>query len=266
MVKKIKDVTLVSLNQNQSIIIACDSCGGIGMKKYDQLKTSSAIMAKYTVRVAVLEVLCTGAEVVCLVNTICNEMNPTGLDVLRGIREELLAAELPEATLTGSTEENFATFATGVGITAIGVAENECIKINTITKNALLIALGTPKVGQEVLDSKAKELLDYKTVRKLAKSEDVYELLPVGSKGILYEAEQLAGNNNLGLSIYDKIKVDLKKSAGPSTVILAAVNESFLSNWQFACSVEIIGELDINKKEVIYDKNYTNKTWSNYLE
>lgn len=243
MVKKIKDVTLVSLNDNESIVIACDSCGGIGMKAYDQLHISTEIMAKYTVRVAVMEVLCTGAEVVCLVNTICNEMNPTGIEVLKGIQDELIAADLPEAVLTGSTEENFATFATGLGITAIGIVENKRIKINTINKNVFIAAIGRPKVGQEILDSPSDELLDYRAVRELVRQKNVRELLPVGSRGILYEMRQLARNNNMKLKVYENINVNLEKSAGPSTVILAAVDNVFLLKKQMHCPVEIVGAL-----------------------
>lgn len=245
MIKKIKDVTLVSLDREQSIIIACDSCGGIGLKEYDQLKVSPYVTAKYTARVAIMEVLCTGAEVVCLVNTICNEMNPTGLTIIQGIKEELAKADLPETMLTGSTEENFATFATGLGITAIGIAANQQLRINTVTDKAWLVALGTPKVGQEVLDSTAEKLMDYATVRRMVASEDIYELLPVGSKGILYEAQQLAESNRLRLELHETLQVDINKSAGPSTVILAAVRQEFFSRWHFECAAEIIGELTV---------------------
>ena len=244
MIRKFKDITLVSLSENQSIIIACDSCGGIGLKEYDKLKVSPYITAKYTARVAILEVLCTGAEVISLVNTICNEMNPTGQTVIRGIKEELAEAGLPEIMLTGSTEENFETFATGIGITAIGIAENQHIKINTISDRALLVTLGIPNVGQKVLDCDKKEFIDYHTVRRLVASDDVYELLPVGSKGILYEANQLAEHNGLQFNAYKELHIDIKKSAGPSTVVLAAVREDFLSHWQFACTTEVIGELN----------------------
>ncbi len=247
-VQKVRDLTLIDLDQEKTIVVACDSCGGIGMKEYDVLKVSPFVTGKYTARVALFEILCSGAEVVCLANTICNEMEVTGKKIIAGIEEELEEAGIGKIVLTGSTEENFATFATGFGVTAVGIVENKNLKVNTVKAEALLIAIGQPKVGEEVLTSEKGDIAGYQLIKTLLGSERVYELVPVGSKGILYEAQQLAENNNMQLILPSRMKIDIYKSAGPSTVVVAAMEEALFYQMDLPGSIEVIGKLQHIKR------------------
>ncbi|MDF2635060.1 MAG: hypothetical protein K0R78_1934 [Pelosinus sp.] len=244
-IRKVRDLTLIDLGQEKTIVIACDSCGGVGMKEYDVLKVSPFITGKYTARVAILEILCSGADVVCLANTICNEMEVTGKEIIRGIEEELEEAGIGKIVLTGSTEENFATFATGFGVTAVGLVENKKLKVNTIREEALLIAIGQPKVGNELLKSKKGDIATYNLLKKLLVSEKVYELVPVGSKGIMFEAQQLAQNNNMQFILDRNLRIDIHKSAGPSTVVIAAMEDVFFQEMDLPGSVEVIGRIRV---------------------
>jgi selenophosphate synthetase-related protein len=115
-VEKIRDLTIVNISDKNAIVVACDSCGSIGMKKGDVLKIPPFYSGKFTARVGIMEVLCTGAEVVTIVDTVSNEMEPTGNEIIRGIKEELKAANINEVVLTGSTEENFPTISTALGV------------------------------------------------------------------------------------------------------------------------------------------------------
>lgn len=242
-VQKVRDLTLIDLGQEKTVVVACDSCGGIGMKEYDVLKVSPFVTGKYTARVALFEILCSGAEVVCLANTICNEMEVTGKKIIAGIEEELEEAGIGKIVLTGSTEENFATFATGFGVTAVGLVENKNLKVNNVKQDALLIAIGKPKVGEEVLKSDKGIIADYQLIKMLLSLKSVYELVPVGSKGILYEAKQLAENNNMQLVLHNGIQIDIHKSAGPSTVVVAAMEEALFYQMDLPGSIEVIGML-----------------------
>ena len=187
-VRKIRDLSLIELTQDKTLVVACDSCGGAGMKAGDVLQVSPRITGQFTARVVLFEVLCAGAEVVCLTNTVCNEMENTGKDVRYGIEAELIKAGIDQVVLTGSTEENFATISTGIGITAIGIAHPASLKINRIDGEAELIAFGQPKVGAEILTAKAGEIANYDIVQYLLAQDEVCEIVPVGSKGILHEA------------------------------------------------------------------------------
>ncbi|CUH94576.1 hypothetical protein P22_0642 [Propionispora sp. 2/2-37] len=239
-IRKVRDLTLVDIGQGKTMVIACDSCGGAGLKDGDTLKVSPVVTGKYTARVVLLEILCAGAEVVCLANAVCNEMEPTGKGIIQGIEEELALAGIDQVVLTGSTEENFPTIATGLGITAVGLAESSRLKVNTCRDGAAVLAIGKPRVGQEVLQAR---LIDYATVTRLAGLKNVYELLPVGSQGILAEIRQLAALNGLTFVPAKKIAVDMQKSAGPSTVVLAVVKKCFLEQLPRLNETEVIGEL-----------------------
>ncbi|QDR82164.1 hypothetical protein SPTER_35850 [Sporomusa termitida] len=234
----------MALDRDKTMVIACDSCGGIGLKAGDALQVTPFITGKYAARVAIMEVICAGAEVICLTNTICNEFDPTGIAIIQGIEEELKAAGIREVVLTGSTEENFSTVMTGLGITAVGLAETKKLKINNIKGEALLVALGRPNVGREVLN-RPEEQVNYHTIRQLLGDEAVYELIPVGSQGILYEMQELARNNRLQLKVYEQPGININKSAGPSTVVIAAVSDAYFRKGMINGPMTLLGELTL---------------------
>lgn len=246
-IKKIRDLTLIKLDENKTMVVACDSCGSIGMKEHDVLKVPVFYTGKFTARVGIMEVISTGAEVVTITNAVCCEMNPTGLEIINGIRDELQKADISDVVLTGSTEENFSTYSTGVGISVIGIVDNSKIKVNNINKPCVVISIGMPKVGAEIDLENDKETIDYKSIKKLCENKLVYEIVPVGSKGILYEAQLLANNNNLLFELANKNVDFIKKSGGPSTAIIAAVDESELNNLRKNVqNIEVIGYMKTN--------------------
>ena len=225
------------------MVIACDSCGGIGLKSGDSFKCPPLQVGKYTAKVALFEVLCSGADVVSITNAVCNEMNPTGEEIIKGIKEELKLLKIDNVTLTGSTEENMITNSTAVGITVIGIAENEKLKVNNVNCDCKLISIGIPKVGNEIKLDNDKEIASYEDLNILLNIEGVLEIVPVGSKGIMYECEQLAINNNLNLEVNKDITVDLYKSAGPGTVLIAAIKNNYLEEIEKMKNLTFIGKL-----------------------
>lgn len=240
---KIRDLSLIKIDSQKTMIIACDSCGSIGMKKYDELKVPPFFTGKFTVKVALMEVLCSGADVIAITDCVCNEMDTTGLEIIKGIKDELLEAGIDNAVLTGSTEENFKTFSTGLGITVIGIVENKNIKLNKSKSDCAIVSIGIPKVGNEVKLDFDQEIVSYFTLKKLLELDYVYEIVPVGSKGILYEAKTLAKTNNLEFKLSTQINIDIYKSAGPSTVVIAAVRFDCLSELNLFTNVNLIGNL-----------------------
>ena len=243
-IRKIRDLSLITLDEKRTMVIACDSCGGIGMKDGDSLKVPPYYVGKFTVRVPLLEVMCAGARVITITDAVCNEMETTGREIIRGIKEELKEAGINDIVLTGSTEENMITSSTALGVTVVGVVETKALKINNIKNHALVISIGLPKVGNEINFEKDNDIVDYTSIRKLLNFEDVYEIVPVGSKGIAYEANQLAVNNKLKLTLEESHQVDIKKSSGPSTCVIAAIDAKGLDIIKEAMpNVNIIGYL-----------------------
>jgi hypothetical protein len=242
-VKKVRDLTLIKIDKNKTMVVACDSCGSVGMKEGDSLKVNPFYTGKYTARVALLEVLCTGAEIVTVVDAICNEMKNTGEKIIRGIEEELSAARINRVVLTGSTEENFPTVSTALGITVIGIVETDNLKVNSVKTNSIVVSIGLPKVGEEVKLNNDEDIVHYSDIEILLHTKGVYEIIPVGSKGIFNEACQLAKHNGMKLKIEENINVDINKSAGPSTVVIAAVSDKVMDNIKHLRNFNIIGSI-----------------------
>lgn len=248
-IKKIRDLTLVNIDEERTMVIACDSCGGIGMNPSDVLKVPPFIVGRFTVRVALLEVMCSGAEVITVTDAVCNEMEPTASEIIKGIQEELRLADISNIVLTGSTEENFTTYATGLGVTVIGIAPKRTLKVNRAEEEALVVSIGLPKVGNEIDFNKDAEIVDYEMIKALLKEEQVYEIVPVGSKGIAFEVEQLAANNNLTPCYEEELKIDLKKSGGPATCVIAAIDAEIFGRIKgISGNVNLIGKLASKEK------------------
>ncbi|MCC5911090.1 MAG: alpha-ribazole-5-phosphate synthase [Clostridiaceae bacterium] len=227
-IKRFRDLTLIKHTEDKYLVIACDSCGGIGAKSQDVLKVPFEVVGYYTTRVALMEVLSVGAKVVTVINTLAVEMNPSGKEIIKGIQSLLKEAEIDMTCLNGSTEENFPTCQTGIGITVIGEVEEANIKANTSHKEDCIIALGIPKVGGELKIPFDEEICSIEDLKDLIKIKEIKEIYPVGSKGILYEADCLAKANNFHLKIFEDQELDLKKSAGPATVVVFTINKEAL--------------------------------------
>jgi selenophosphate synthetase-related protein len=242
--RKVRDLSLIDLDNETTLVIACDSSGAIGMKEGDALKVPPLYVGKFTARVPLLEVLSTGAEVMVITNNVCNEMEPTGKEMIKGISEELAEASIDDAVLTGSTEENFKTISTAVGITVIGVVLNNLLKVNTAAAGAYVISAGLPKVGDEINYVNDEEIISYTQLKTLLSLDNVYEIIPVGSKGIAYECGQIALYNNLKINFEKNLKIDIYKSSGPATCVIAAVKADSINEIrEIIPNVNIIGRL-----------------------
>jgi hypothetical protein len=222
-----RDISLLQLNKEEVLVIACDSAGGLGQKAQDQVKVSNRILGKYTVKVPLMEVMSLGAEVITVIDNLAVEYEPTGREIIAGIKESLALIDKSEC-LNGSTEENIKTVQTALGITVIGKTTLEKLKRYTSSpKNNIIAAAGLPLVGEKLLQNKS-QTVDFNQFLQLKKLNYVDQFLPVGSKGILYEAGILAAENNFDLEIIDS-ELDLEQSAGPAAVVLLSLEEKDLA-------------------------------------
>ncbi|HHW58553.1 MAG TPA: hypothetical protein GXX15_13155 [Clostridia bacterium] len=222
MVERYRDLVII-YEKDVAFVISCDSLGAIGSKENDMLKVDEEIVGRTTVKVALSEVLCVGAKPVVISDTLSVEMNPTGEKILKGIKKELEENGLLDVVLTGSTEENFPTSMTGIGITVIARVRIEDLKIKKVKKGMHVSLLGYPRVGSEVL--RAKDILTLKDYIKISQSKEIVEAIPVGSKGIGYELSILQEVSGLKIDTDFSAPLDLTKSAGPATCCLVVYEE-----------------------------------------
>ncbi len=215
-----RDVEVSVLDNDFCLVAACDSCGAIGDKKLDQLNAPPSLVGRLTARVVLLEVLCTGALPKIMTVAICAEPDPTGEKILEGVHSELAAFGFADLPLAISTEKNFETRQTGLGIGLTGICRTKDLKIATSQPGDRVYCLGLPKVGKEVLGTKDMDSIDAGTMDLLLKQPDIHDILPVGSRGIRAEATQLAKSTNAVFKADPNPLTDLDKSAGPSTCVI----------------------------------------------
>ncbi|MGV8906931.1 MAG: alpha-ribazole-5-phosphate synthase [Acetobacterium sp.] len=224
------------------IITACDSSAGVGEKTGDELRVPTKYIAIFATRVCLFELLSIGATVIAISNTVCGEMHPTGEALIQGIEEECYRADIKDIPINGSTEENFKTSMTGFGIFIMGSAAT--LRITSSSPGDLIICIGKPRVGTALNVEGDDAIANYKDLQTLIDLEAVNEIIPCGSKGILYEAENLAAI--YGLHFHpDQVDLNLIGSCGPATTVIASVKPMLISKLAalFGNKMTIIGQL-----------------------
>ena len=178
-----------------------------------------------------MELLAIGADPIAISGTFCVEPSPTGDFVIEGIRQELRHAHLTNIPIACSSEKNFKVKQTGIGLTAMGLVRKSVLKIGRCVEGDDVIAVGEPSVGPEVICAERNQRIpDTLDAVKFRKSAYVHELIPVGSRGILYEAKVIAKDSDLCFEPSGQQPIKLKKSAGPATVLLLAIREGSLNS------------------------------------
>ncbi|MBS3985932.1 MAG: hypothetical protein KGZ66_10095 [Selenomonadales bacterium] len=208
-----------------TIVVTCDSIGGIGNQELDVVCAEPAVVGRFLARVALMELYATGASLTALSCTLSVTPHVADL-ILQGVyQESAILHRSPESVTIVSTEKNVPTRQTGVGITCIGLATNKSWRVGIAQAGDLVVALGHPKVGDEVaLDD--HENADLTKLKWLLGTKGIKDISPAGSKGVLYEAKAIASSANLHLSLAPGCTYDYHKSAGPATALVFACNEA----------------------------------------
>lgn len=215
-----RDVITHHLPSGDILVTSCDSCGGIGMKEHDVLQVEPEIVGAVTARVALLEVITLGAQIIGVTVPISNEPESTGNRVLDGVKTcmEHFGIEAPILT---SMEKNMPTTMTAVGIVVSGITSE--LKSADIEDGDEVYVVGRPSVGQEVIDYH-DEILSSDSVMKILSNFGVKEVLPVGSMGIKDELSALLMHHNAEFMYIHDVQVDVNKSCGPSTAAIVVVS------------------------------------------
>ena len=217
-VRPVRDLLIV--DGSPPLVIACDSVGGIGPRPADLVRVPADVVAHFAARVPLLEVLCSGARPVALINTLCHDMAEATvfIDTFRAVASEV--GIRPDA-VTGSTEENVPSPATGVGVTVIGTLAGDLLTGGG-RPGDVVICVGWPRSAphDEVFIGHP-DIVPLSTVQALVVTGAVHDALPVGSRGIGYEAGQLAGSAGYGLAWLPH-PLPLDVSGGPASCVLLA--------------------------------------------
>jgi hypothetical protein len=209
----------IPFNGVDSLIIACDNSGAIGMKEQDLVHVPYETVAYYAFRVAVMECIAAGGEPISvLLHNFCG--NEPWDELVKGIDKGLSELKISNIRITGSTESNFSLLQSALGLVVIGkkpLAQTTDIAFANHLKMAVV---GLPLVGNEVIE-KADHVASLAIFKEVSLIQGAM-LWPVGSKGILHELNQMFPSEELTQEMVTT-NVDILKSAGPSTCFLVVV-------------------------------------------
>ncbi|WP_078413030.1 hypothetical protein [Priestia abyssalis] len=212
-----RDVLFLPLGEKEELVIAADNIGAIGEKECDNVSVSYKEVAYYSLRVAMMEILSIGAHPLSVTISDFNGESAWHL-YEQGIESVCHELGLEPITIVGSSETNFSLMQSAVGFTLIGKVKKEEKRMARTPRNASFAVIGSPLVGEEVLEQSEK-ILPLSLFRKLLSEEGVYELIPVGSKGIGHELHVLRQLNGHDFSL-GSVDLPLDKSAGPATCVV----------------------------------------------
>lgn len=220
-VRRVRDLTVLDVSGG-SLVIACDSVGGIGPKPNDTVHTAAATTAHFATRVALLEVLCAGARPTLVVDTLSVEAEPLGKEMIQAVVELVAEVGLAADRVTGTTEDNVVTYATGIGVTVIGEVADE-LRAGSSRDGDVVVCLGAPRSAPEdQLYVGHPDLVGIAELTALLTTDLVRDALPVGSKGLAWEVPQLAVAAGLSVEWRADAGVPRDRSAGPSSCVLVS--------------------------------------------
>ena len=215
--KSFRDLIILD---DMNLVLACDSAGGIGEKPCDEVFASIEMVSYYAAFVPIAEALCARSVPMVLVDTLCNEREPYGEKIMRGIKKAMSEAGMSdENAFTGSSEENFLTKMTGIGVTVLGSGHD----IRKAQKGDAVYAIGAALVGEELIKNhdKAMSMSDYIYLKE---QDYIHDIVPIGSKGAAHELAEIEAHSGLNARIVNH-DFDLNASGGPSTICLVTMNE-----------------------------------------
>lgn len=226
---KYRDLNLVPWNEDNYLVISCDSSGGIGNKSDDRIKVSPRKLGFFTTQVALMEMLSIGARPLALSNTLSVEMDPDGDEIIKGIHDALqLLLDPVQVEVTGSTEENIKVTQTGMGITLMGKVNIKEFRFPKTCECDLAVVIGKPMVGEMVLQADQSEMFSLETLQRILGKEYIHEMIPAGSKGIIHEIRELEKREELVFRASKTEPVDLYASSGPATSALITIEKKNL--------------------------------------
>lgn len=210
-----RDIAVVQLSKEEELVIASDNSGAIGKKRLDDVSVSYKTVSYYSFRVALMECIAAGASPFSVVIQNFNG-DEAWKDLVAGVEQAMKEIELDHLSITGSTETNFELVQSAVGLTVLGKRGKTTQTDSLSYSNQVKVAtIGKPLVGDEV-NQHEEEIAPLDLFQWFCRHESVSAVLPVGSKGILYELGQLFANQSLSYTS----ELDMQRSSGPSTCFI----------------------------------------------
>lgn len=218
-----RDILFIPSSEERELVISTDCSGGIGEKPDDVVFATNCLVSYFSMRVAIMELLAVGATPTAVVLS-----NFTGdqswHEYVEGIHQVCGELQISPLPLVGSTETNMSLQQSAIGLTVLGEIHNQQKRIKKTPGNAKFAVIGEPLVGDKVITEKAR-VAPLSLFRTCLELTGIYELVPVGSKGILYELELLLKINEFSICKIAGSSLNLYVSSGPATCFIISYDE-----------------------------------------
>ncbi|XMB85774.1 ATP-binding protein [Mycoplasmatota bacterium WC44] len=215
-----RDAMIIPISDKEELVITTDCSGGVGQSEDDIVKVPYEVVAYFTTRVALMELLSVGAKPICY--TLSNLTTDGYQNIHHGVLKALNEVDISNLENISSSETNFELKQSGLGISFIGKRSKTHVdKID----NLLYAVIGYPLVGDEVVDNPEK-IVSLEMFKRLVGDKRIVDILPVGSKGIKFEMKEVFNKTVI------KSELDMIKSSGPSTCIIISFEDRFYSELQ----------------------------------
>lgn len=234
--KKFRDLIILD---DMDLVIATDSAAGIGEKPCDEVFVDVEMVSYYAAFVPLVEALCVRSTPIVLVDTLCNEREPYGEKIIRGIKKAMKDALMSEESgFTGSTEENFVTKMTGIGVSVLARG----LDIRKAQKGDAVYAIGQRLLGEELIKyrDKAMSMSDYIYLKE---QNYIHDIVPIGSKGAMHELAEIEAHAGLKARIVNH-DFDLKASGGPSTICLVTMKPDDINKLNLKKDVNLLAFME----------------------
>lgn len=245
--RPVRDLVITELTEDIWLVVASDSAGGIGPKIRDSFFSTGYECGRMVIRVPIMEILACGAVPITVIDALSVEMDPTGKEIIHGVKDESADAGInADLAVTGSTEDNVETVQTGIGAVVIGFVHKKDFKPGCSSDGDMVVCVGIPKSAPEYkVVYSDPEIANPQVIRELRKLEFVHDILPVGSKGVKHEFSELADSAELEGNYFHDVLIDINKSGGPSTCCLVSLPHDKVNELiqKIKRPVYLIGEL-----------------------
>ncbi len=216
-----RDGTMITLD-NEYLVITSDNSGGIGEKEHDIVNVPYDVLSYFAFRVAIMENIAHGATPLSVVlHNFCG--GAKWEELLGGIERGKRELGMNNLTITGSSETNMVLLQSALGVVVIGRKQRNELQEVSLSDGIRFAVIGKPLVGDEVVNE-SNTIAPLDLFQWVSEQEGVRAVLPVGSKGILYELNELLAEEEVTAEKI-QVELDVHKSSGPSTSFIVSYDE-----------------------------------------
>jgi hypothetical protein len=238
-----RDLAIFRAARRRYLVAACDAVGGLGNKPEDVVQIDPECVGYFCARVVLLELLSVQVRPRLAACTFSVEMHPTGQLLLSGVQRQFKEENLlDQVSIIDSTETNFTTRHTAMGMTLIGDIRSAHTVRTNVQVDDIVYRVGVPRVGLHLGDA---DLLPVNVVRALAVSRSVHEVIPLGSRGVAAELRDLR-KRGVDVELFaDLDRAELSRSGGPANAVLVVAGQDgrYLSELTGLCAGQMVARV-----------------------